>query len=195
MNQTIQIGKRSVTLYQFTGKVASASKNLETIVSGGGGGGYSYQGTGSSAPVRITSTTVIHDQLFIVDKDGNERALQLQDFDLACRESNIVTAMWAIVEGKDNGPYFAIINHTTGSKFVSQKKIKDLVYKCTRPINIDSPALGCLALIGILVILGFIWWPLAIAFIGYGIYYEAVIVRSNMKLFNSSIQYPTVELW
>lgn len=195
MNQTIQIRKRSVTLYHFTGKVASASKNLETKVSGGGGGGYSYQGTGGSAPVRITSTTVIHDQLFIVDKEGNERAIQLQDFDLACRESNIVTAMWAIVEGQDNGPYFAIINHTTGSKFVSKKKIKEIIYKCTRPVNIDSPVLGCLFTIGILVVLGLIWWPLAIAFIGYAIYFELVIVRRSIKLFNSSVQYPSVELW
>lgn len=195
MSQTIQIGKRSVTLYQFTGKVASVSKNLETKVSGGGGGGYSYQGTGGSAPVRITSTTVVHDQLFIVDKEGKERALQLQGFDLACRESNIVTAMWAIVEGNEEGPYFAIINHSTGAKFVSQKKIKEIVYKCTRPFNIENPALGCLFLIGLLVILGIIWWPLAVAFIGYCIYYEAVIVRSNVKLFNSAIQYPTVELW
>jgi hypothetical protein len=195
MSQTITIGKRTVTMHQFTGKVVSSSKNMETKVHGGGGGGYSYQGTGGSAPVTISSTTVIHDQLFLVDKEGNERALQLTGFDLACRESNIVTAMWAITSGEERGPYFAIINHSTGEQYINKKIIKEIIYKCTRPININNPALGCLTLIGILVVLAIVFWPLAIAFLGYAVYYEVVIVKKNVKLFNDSIVYPTVEKW
>jgi hypothetical protein len=194
MSQTIQIGKRSVTLYQFTGKVASAAKNLETKVSGGGGGGYSYRGTGGSAPVRITSTTVVHDQLFIVDKEGKEIALQLQGFDLACRESNIVTAMWAVEEGKGEGPYFAIVNHTTDSKFVNNSKVRAIVTSCTNPFGSFSKPVGWIILITLFSFC--VKFPiLFIPFIGYFVYYNVVTIRNGIKLFKSSIQYPVVELW
>ncbi|MCC6542142.1 MAG: hypothetical protein IT225_07965 [Flavobacteriales bacterium] len=195
MSQTIQLGKRYATLHQFTGKVMSTSKNMETKVHGGGGGGYSYQGTGGSAPVRISSTTVVHDQLFIQTKDGEERALQLQDFDLAVREGNIVTAMWGIPEGKNEGPYYAVINHSTRSQFVSDKKVRDIVQVCTRPINIDNNALGCLLLIGIAVTLAVIWWPLLIAFFGYAIWFEFAVVRKYIKVLKATIQAPQVEAW
>jgi len=170
MSQTIQLGKRYATLHQFTGKVMSTSKNMETKVHGGGGGGYSYQGTGGSAPVRISSTTVVHDQLFIQTKDGEERALQLQDFDLAVREGNIVTAMWGIPEGKNEGPYYAVINHSTRSQFVSDKKVRE-------------------------VTLAVIWWPLLIAFFGYAIWFEFAVVRKYIKVLKATIQAPQVEAW
>jgi len=66
--KTVQAAGKEAALYHFTGIVAEAGKNMETIVSGGGGGGYSYQGTGGSAPVTITSRTVIHDQFFWLTK-------------------------------------------------------------------------------------------------------------------------------
>lgn len=195
MNQTIQLGKKYATIHQFTGKVVGTSKNMETKVHGGGGGGYSYRGTGGSAPVRISSTTVVHDQLFIQSKEGEEKALQLQDFDLAVREGNIVTAMWGIPEGKQEGPYFAIYNHSTKGQFISDKKIRDIVQRCTRPIDIDNNVLGCLLLVFIAVGLAVIWWPLLIAFFGYAVYFEFAVVRKYIKLFKASIQPPQVEPW
>jgi len=195
MTQSIKIGKKEVAIYAFTGKVVGSSKNMETKVSGGGGGGYSYRGTGGTAPVRITSTTIVHDQLFLVNKEGNETALQLQGFDLACRESNIVSACWAIVQGDQKGPYFAIVNHTTGSKFEKESVLKEAVYKCTRPIDIDNKALGCLTIIGLFALCAIIWWPLIFALIGYSIYYEFAVVRPALKELKNSIQYPQPELW
>ncbi len=193
---SFNVGKRTATLYQFTGKVVNASKNMETRVSGGGGGGFTYQGTGGSAPVNITSTTVVHDQLFIQNKDGEERSLQLQGFDLAVREGNIVTAVWAIPEGKTEGPYIAIINHSTNNRFVNDAKVKEVVYKCTRPINIDNNALGYL----VLAVLGIGLAALTagiglVALIGYAIYYEWSIVRPKVKELKAHIQVPKPELW
>lgn len=195
MSQTINVGKRNIEVYHFTGKVAESQKNMETKISGGGGGGYSYQGTGGSAPVRITSTTIIHDQIFIVDKDGKEKSLQLKGFDLACRESNIVSAMWAIVEGNNEGPYFAVINHTTDKAFVNDKIVRDIVIKSVRLVNIDNQALGCLLVIGVMVILALIWWPLVIAFIAYAIYFEFAVIRKGIKKFKSEVVYPQPGLW
>ena len=190
MSQIINLGKRNIEVHSFTGKVANVTKNLETKVHGGGGGGYSYQGTGGSAPVSISSTTVIHDQIFLVDSQGNERALQLTDFDIACRESNNVSAMWAIIEGKDSGPYFAIVNHSTGSKFLNEKIVRSIVFKSVTPILIESKAIGCLLVAGIFIVLGLIYWPLLFLFIAYAIYFEIMVVRKGIKNFKAQVDYP-----
>lgn len=110
-------------IYTFRGKVMEATKQMETKVSGGGGGGFSYRGTGGSAPVSITSTTVVHDQLFLQDEEGKERALQLQGFNIASRAGNELTALWAIKEGNQQGPYVAIHNHTTGETYYQDTEI------------------------------------------------------------------------
>ncbi len=115
--KTVKTAGKEATLYHFTGMVAEAGKNMETIVSGGGGGGYSYQGTGGSAPVTISSRTVIHDQFFLVDKNGNERAFQLQGFNIACRKDNKLTVIWGIKKGERNGPYIIVHNFSTHETF------------------------------------------------------------------------------
>lgn len=122
----IQVGSRQYELYWLTGAVLSASKNLETKVSGGGGGGYVNQGSGYVAPVSIKSTTTVHDQLFLADKSGTEHAYQLQGFDLACRESNQVTVAWAMKPGAKQGPYVLVYNHATKKPSFNDSSLKDL---------------------------------------------------------------------
>jgi hypothetical protein len=95
-----------------TGAVVGAEKQLETKVSGGGGGGSSYRGTGYTAPVHISSTTVTHDMVHIQDETGGEHALRLQNWDLAVRQTHRLTAIWLVKAGKKGGPYVAIHNHT-----------------------------------------------------------------------------------
>lgn len=120
MSIRFKSGGRVYHLHSFTGRVAQASKHMETQVYGSGGGGYSYQGTGSTAPVNISSTTVVHDQVFLVNETGKEVALQLSNFNLAVREGHILTALWIIKEGKDSGYYAIIYNRTT-----EERSIKD----------------------------------------------------------------------
>jgi hypothetical protein len=55
----------------------------------------------------------VHDQLFLVAQDGTERAFQLRDFNVACRETNLVTVLWAIEAGKQEGPDMLVFTHTT----------------------------------------------------------------------------------
>jgi hypothetical protein len=98
----------------FRGEVVGASKQLETKVSGGGGGGSSYRGTGYTAPVTVSSTTITHDMIHLKDESGSEHALRLQNWDLSVRETHLLTAIWLIKKGKKSGPYVAIHNHTLG---------------------------------------------------------------------------------
>jgi hypothetical protein len=117
---------KSIDLYWTTGKVADAGKNMETIVKGGGGGGYTYKGTGTTAPVSITSTTVVHDQIFLIDREGNEHAFQLQGFNVACRTNNELAIIWAIREGKNNGPYIIAYNYSTRNAFYNDSSLNKL---------------------------------------------------------------------
>lgn len=113
-------------LHHFSGIVEESGKNMETRVSGGGGGGATYQGTGGTAPVSITSRTVVHDQLFLTNKEGKERSFQLQDFNLACRRGNEVSVFWGIKKGKSSGSYLAVKNHTTEQLFFDDNEISKM---------------------------------------------------------------------
>lgn len=118
--RTINTCNKEYELYWVTGQVAESGKNMETRVHGGGGGSY---GNGYTAPVQIRSTTIVHDQLFVVDKTGREHSFQLQDFNVACRDGNEITVLWAIRKGKKTGPYFVVHNRTTSQTFFQEKEL------------------------------------------------------------------------
>jgi hypothetical protein len=115
--RTVKAGFKDYTLHSVTGRVANTSKNLETRVHGGGGGGSTYQGTGYAAPVTISSTTTVHDQIFLIDSEGKEHSFQLADFDIACREGNELTVIWSIKQGNKTGEYIVVHNQTTSKTF------------------------------------------------------------------------------
>lgn len=145
-------GAPSFELYSFSGTVEESGKNMETKVHGGGGGGATYQGTGGTAPVSISSTTVVHDQIFLTRKDGKERSFQLQDFNLACRKGNEVTVYWGIKQGKNEGAYVVVKNHSTDQSFYDEKALRKLF------IN---------DLIQVLMILGGLGITFAFSYLGY----------------------------
>jgi hypothetical protein len=117
-------------LWSVTGRVMDTNTRAETEVhgSGGGGGGFSYQGTGgsSTAPVRITSTTTRYTKIFLLDSDGREHALELIDFDVRCRAGNGLTLVYAIPEGKEDGPFVAAYNHSTREMEVNTSHVAKL---------------------------------------------------------------------
>src|ERR1700749_2767716 len=98
--EALQVGGRTYELHHTTGTVQEAGKNMETRVSGSGGGGASFGGYGGTEPGNIRSQPIVHDQLFLIDSNGNEHAFQLQDFNLACRAGQEVSVIWAIKKGK-----------------------------------------------------------------------------------------------
>jgi len=106
--------------HTFTGRVLGSDKNMKSVVSGseGGGGGYIRNGTGhiSNSSVNISSRTVVHDNIFLADEEGNEKAFQLSDFNIACRDGHTLTVAWAIKQGKDRGPYLMVYNSNHNTK-------------------------------------------------------------------------------
>jgi hypothetical protein len=124
--QTFTAGGIHFQPYNFTGLVAEAGKNMETKVSGSGGGGGMYNGTGGTAPVTITSHTIIHDQIFLIDEKGSESSFQLQGFNVACRKDNKLSVIWVIKQGGKTGPYVSVVNHTTGNVFFNDSAINGI---------------------------------------------------------------------
>jgi hypothetical protein len=105
---TIDVDGKKTTLWYFTGKVLSSKKQKETQISS------RSLGTQNNPQVHVTSTTVDHHELFLIDDQGKEDSFQLVDFDFPCREGQTLTLVWAIPEGADRGPYICAHNHNTG---------------------------------------------------------------------------------
>jgi len=122
LQETVINGKE-YGVYYFTGKVVSEKKWSEPEVSGsgGGGGGYSHQGTGysSTSPVNITSTTTRFDQFILQGRDEKEKSFNFQNMNIACRDGNILSVLWGIKKGKDEGPYWFVYNHNSEEIFTT----------------------------------------------------------------------------
>lgn len=106
----LRLGGGTYVLSHATGSVDGASKLGTTNVYGGGGGGRH----GYTAPVRISSTTTIHDQFFLRQPDGAVESIQLAGWDFPVADGHVVSAVWAVREGAGAGPFFVVVNHTTG---------------------------------------------------------------------------------
>lgn len=121
---SIIIHNKEYGIYQFIGKVESTSKDRETHVHGGGGGGAVRNGNGGSAPVRISSTTTVHDKFFLLNEETNvEKDVSLQNWDVSLREGHIVQVIWAIAPGKDEGPYVVVNNKNLNKPVWSKSQI------------------------------------------------------------------------
>lgn len=136
----ISVGGINFALHQVTGKVINVAKNSTTQVYGGGtvndGKGYTS----------VSSSSTIHDQIFLIDKNEKEHSFQLSDFNVASREGNELSVIWAIKEGQERGNYVCIYNHSTDRYFFERD---------TFLLNfIDSPKAGIgYKIIGILILL------------------------------------------
>jgi hypothetical protein len=154
---TISTPGKEYNLYTVTGKVMETGKNMETRIHGSGGGGATYRGYGGTAPISISSTTVVHDQIFLIDDKGQEHSFQLQGFNVACRADNILSVIWAIKKGAKTGPYIAVVNETTGKQFFDDKALQTMF---------RYPLLYLLGAMVLCVILGsmssFFYWGLLI---------------------------------
>jgi hypothetical protein len=166
----IQINRKNINLHSTRGIVVSSNKNMETRVSGGGGG--------NNTNVRITSTTIVHDQLFLKDSDNKEHSFQLQGFNLAAREGNELTVVWGIRNGKKNGPYLYIYNHTTSSEFVNRRNIESLI---------GSSVPGYIFLIALVLGL-YLIQTIGIVIIIVPVVYFFIKGKQNRELFISHIQ-------
>ena len=106
----LRLGGGTYVLSHATGSVDGASKMGTTSVYGGGGGGR----YGNTAPVSISSTTTIHDQFFLRQPHGAVESIKLDGWDFPVADGHVVSAVWAVREGAGAGPFFILVNHTTG---------------------------------------------------------------------------------
>ncbi|RZL44879.1 MAG: hypothetical protein EOP00_18785 [Pedobacter sp.] len=127
----IKIGGDSYGIYYIKGTVVGKDKHLETRISGGGGGGYSNQGTGYSAAVSISSRTITHDKIFLLDENGKEHAAELTDWDVACREGHQMLMQQVVKGNKASGPYVCVANLTTDTVLTKNHKIQELFANAT----------------------------------------------------------------
>ena len=95
----IKAGGNKYRLEYTTGIVITHDKRTETVVHGN---------------ARNTSSfSVVHDDIILSGDKGGERAFQLVGFDVACREGNKLTIVWAAKKGQELGWYIAVYNHST----------------------------------------------------------------------------------
>jgi hypothetical protein len=107
----LRLGGGTYALNHATGSVDGASKLGTTSVEGGGGGTNAW---GYARSIRIFSRTTIHDQFFIRQPQGTAQSIKLAGWDVAVADGHVVSAVWAVREGAGAGPYFIVVNHTTG---------------------------------------------------------------------------------
>lgn len=95
----IKAGGNKYRLEYTTGIVITHDKRIGTIVHGNAN--------------NISSSSVAHDDIILLDDKGGERAFQLVEFDVACREGNKLTIVWAAKKGQELGWDIAVYNHST----------------------------------------------------------------------------------
>lgn len=100
----IIIHNKSYRFYSFVGEVTETSRQRETLVSGYGGGGATYNGTEATAPVNITSRTIVHDEFFLVNEQGEEEHFHLQNWTLPTRVGHKLQMIWIIPPKQQKGP-------------------------------------------------------------------------------------------
>jgi hypothetical protein len=160
-------------IYYFTGKVLSSQKQKETRVSS------QNYGTGNQAQVHVSSTTVDHHEFFMVDSAGKERSFKTVNFDFPCREGNTLTVVWAIAEGKNEGPFLEVYNHSTGERNVNS------VGQIASWFAKKASLVWGLALGGFVVFL-FIFWVLSfVALIGVPLYFNYRAKKAAKELLGS----------
>lgn len=130
MERTIIVNDTPYRLESVTGQVLATTKSMETSVQGSvsGGGGRLREGSGKvhGVDLQLVSTTIVHDQFFLADEAGREHAFQLQGFNVACREGNSLTVVSALAPGQARGPYVAVHNNTTQTRFVNESALRTL---------------------------------------------------------------------
>lgn len=124
--QSFTAGKFNYTIHYAKGKVVGKDKNIETKISGSGGGGTVNKGTGDIDDISITSTTLIHDKIYLQQENGKEVAIELTNWDLACREGHEMLVIWIKRGTNESGSYVVVKNYTTDSIKFNDAKIKDL---------------------------------------------------------------------
>ena len=108
--KTIDVKGQRYNVYEFVGTVASADKQLETVVSGSA---VTSDGMGNVRGGGVSSTTHTHDRLFLIDSTGKERAFNFTNVHINARTGHSCQVLWLVKEGDESGNYVFVKNLTT----------------------------------------------------------------------------------
>lgn len=140
--RSLRAGTTKYRLHTQTGRVAGAIKEREQHIVGhvaGGTYGSIYNGSGTisgGVSGSVRSYTTVHDQLFLTGADGSELPLQLANWNLAVHDGQILSAIWAIREGKNWGPFLQLRNHTTNQHWSMTQLVKKYLMVRGRLMNL-----------------------------------------------------------
>lgn len=124
----VHVRGRKFQLYHITGIVVGKDRDKETQVHSTGGGYDSTTGRYTS-PTYHTTTT-IHERIYLQDGEGKEHVIELTNWDLPVRPDHHITAIWAIRNKRQRGPYIQVLNHTTGR----QHYMKNIIATMLQPV-------------------------------------------------------------
>lgn len=122
-------------------QVAGKERWVETKTHISGGGGYMHRGTGFVHPVHIVQESEVHDQLYLMDPNGNLLDVQLTNWNIGCMDGHYLTLVWeksrtvdqkegclhvSVTDINPMSPYLAIKNRNTGKAIYNEKFIRSL---------------------------------------------------------------------
>lgn len=120
------IAQKTYTVCDFWGEAVDVSKQLETKVTGSGGGGSTWDGYGHTRPVEIHSTTTVHDDLYLLNANGQEKHFALTDWRISARIGHTMQVLWLIAENEQTGPYVAVYNKNLNQCFWKNDALQEL---------------------------------------------------------------------
>lgn len=167
IQKEVFIHNKAYVFCAFEGNVVEASRQRETLVSGYGGGGATYDGTGATAPINISSTTIVHDEFFLLDEHGEEEHFHLQNWTMPTRTGHHLQMMWIIPPKKTRGPYVVMNNKNLRQVEWANGQIIDMAKDHYRYIKWSGLALA--------IVFGVMFksfWLLVIVAVGSYIFYR-----------------------
>lgn len=126
MSKSISIFNKIYEIDSFTGEVMDSSRQREVRVTGSGGGGATWDGYGGTAPINITSETIVHDEFFLLNEQGKEKDFHLTNWKMPLRVGHKVQIIWIYPPNDNTGWYVVMNNHNLEKVEWNEDKLNDI---------------------------------------------------------------------
>jgi len=113
---------KNLKIHWFSGYVRGAATRSDTTVV------HSVRVVGNQVQGGTTSTTNVINTFRLVNRrNQREQNFELRNWDIQLWDDQLVSVAWAIRKGRTNGPYFIVVNHTTGQYFLENSVVRKIV--------------------------------------------------------------------
>ena len=112
---------KSLAIYSFTGDIRGVATRSETSVV------HWTRIVDNKVQGGTTSTTNVINTFRLVNRrNQQERNFELRNWDIQLWDDQLVSVAWAIRKRRTNGPYFMVVNHTTGQHFLKNSVVREI---------------------------------------------------------------------